>query len=292
MRNFYIVYKVHSSFKLLFSLILLLLMLSCNESHVDITEKEIVETPEEINAKAEDVIHGTLKDLLRNDKDLGDSFRIRNASVVQFIYDQHSFKPLWSARGAFTPAGDSMFAFINNARRYGLFPEDYDLPRLERLKNQLIADTSSKEKKLDASMWAFSDMLLTASFVQAIKDIKVGRLLPDSVVAKDTTLTNDFFLSMLNKYRLVSNDNFVAQLEPQHSDYQKLKKALRGFLDTARFENYTLVRTLDSSKIPSYLIKRLSEEDSIIIPGSLPDSARLVDAIKRYQKRTGMKETG
>ncbi len=295
MKNYISLYKWSCCFKLLFFYFLLSVLFSCNDgkgTHVDVSDKEIVEKPEEINARAEDVIQGTLKSLMQDSLDLQDSFRIKNVPVVQFLYEQRSYQPIWSAKGKFTAQGDSLFALIRKGERFGLFPADYNLTKLERLRTQLIGDTSSKEKKLDASLWAYSDMLLTADFLQAIKDSKVGRLLPDSVVAKDTTLTHEFFLKALHYYGTSSNTNFIAQLEPQHTDYLQLKMALQAFLDSAHFKNYTLIRTMDSTKIPSFLLKRLSEEDSTIIAGSTPDSIRVSDAIKRYQKRTGSKADG
>jgi len=294
MRDFYAVGRRPSCFKLLFFLTLLpVFFAACGDSsHIDVTDKEIVEKPEEINARAEDVIQGTLKDLLTSSSGLADSLKIRNTSIVQFLYEQNSYQPLWSAKGLFNSKGDSLFNLISSGYRYGLFPEDYNLDKLTSQRNQLIADTSSKEKKLDASLWAYSDMLLTSAFIQVIKDVKVGRLLPDSVVAKDTTLTNDFFSTSLKNYQQETNDSFITHFEPQHTDYKKLKTALQLFLDTATFENYTYVRTMDSVKIPFYLLKRLGEEDSTIIPGSRPDSLRVADAIKRYQKRWHLKEDG
>jgi len=259
---------------------------------VDITDKEIVEKPEEINARAEDVIQGTLKDLLTGSAGLADSLKIRSTPIVQFLYEENSYQPLWSSKGLFNTKGDSLFSLISSAYKYGLFPEDYNFTKLTTQRNQLIADTSSKDKKLDASLWAYSDMLLTSAFIQMIKDVKVGRLLPDSVVAKDTSLTNEFFHNSLKKYQQETNDTFISHFEPQQKDYQKLKAALQMFLDTATFENLTYVRTMDSTRIPFFVLKRLAEEDSTIVQGSRPDSLRVADAIKRYQKHYHLKEDG
>src|SRR5438309_2936380 len=102
----------------LFPSLLSIFFLSCNDSHhSDVTQKEIVEKPEQINARAEDVIQGTLKDILSNRKELADSLKIKNPEVVQYLYQQNSFQPLWSAKGVFTPIGDSLFSFITASRR-------------------------------------------------------------------------------------------------------------------------------------------------------------------------------
>ena len=188
--------------------ILSLFVFACNDSHDNVTKKEIVETPQEINVKAEDIIKGTLQDIIDNDKGLPDSFRFKNAALLYSIYDEKSFRPLWSTDGKFNKQADSLAALIDSAKIYGLFPEDYYYTRLVNLKNQLVRDTS-KEKKLDASLWAYSDMMLSSAFVQLVKDLKIGRLLPDSVVQKDSTLTPDFFTVQFGFFSSVTNDSFA-----------------------------------------------------------------------------------
>ncbi|MFL5741982.1 MAG: murein L,D-transpeptidase [Flavisolibacter sp.] len=276
-----------------FPSLLSLFFLSCNDSHhSDVTQKEIVEKPDQINARAEDVIQGTLKDILSNRKELADSLKIKNPEAVQYLYQQNSFQPLWSAKGLFTPIGDSLFSFIAASRRSGLFPEDYYLTQLTSIKTQLISDTSSREKKLDASLWAYSDMLLSSAFVQIVKDLKIGRLLPDSVVSKDSTLNGTFFQSQLQMFRRVGSDSFAQQLEPQIIDYQKLKAALRNFLDSAHIKPYTLINTSDTTQILSLLYQRLKEEDSTLQAKQVPDSAELSLAIKKFEVSKGMKADG
>ncbi|HEU4469575.1 MAG TPA: L,D-transpeptidase family protein [Flavisolibacter sp.] len=276
----------------IFPALSLLILSSCNDGdHAVVSAPEIVESPEQINARAEAVIQGTLVDILKNNKDLPDSFRIRNAPVLQYLYDQHSFQPIWCSKGQFTSQADSLFVFLANARYYGLFPENYYYTKLTNLRTQLVTDTAVK-KKLDASLWAYGDMLLTSAFVQAVKDLKVGRLLPDSVVSKDSTLTGDYFFTQLKLFREEGRDSFARQLEPLAADYQRLKDALHTFLQTADFRSYTYVSAADSSLLPSLVFKRLAEEDSTLAYAGTPDSLQLSAAIRRYQEKREMKADG
>lgn len=277
---------------LLFPAVFSLFFSACQEHQSDVTHKEIVETPEQINARAEEVIQGTLKEVLKNSRDLGDSFRLRNADVVQVLYDKYSFQPLWSARGQFNVAADSLFRFIDSARLFGLFPEDYYQVKLGQLKNQLIGDTASREKKLDAAVWAYSDMLLTSAFVQIVKDLKIGRLLPDSVIAKDSTLTPEFYIAQLTAFKSVDRDSFARRLEPSHSAYIRLRTALREFLDSADFHSYTYIAPKDSSQIPALVYQRIAEEDSSVEASPSPDSAAIALAVRTYQKDRGLKVDG
>lgn len=273
--------------------ILVILFTACNNEHTHIGEKEIVERPEDINLKAEDIIHGTLKDILQNNRDISDSFSLKNASYIQHLYEQTSFQPIWSAKGEFEPWADSLFIFIDSCHQYSLFPQDYYQQKLKELKTELILDTS-KENKLDAAKWAYSDLLLSSAFVQIVKDLRKGRLLPDSLLIKDSTLTPSFFSGQFQKFKQSPLSQFTLDLEPTHIEYRKLKEGLKTFLSKANFKNYTLIRTNDSVKIPLLVYQRLLEEkDSATVADStIADSLAIVAAIKKYQKRKGIKADG
>jgi murein L,D-transpeptidase YcbB/YkuD len=286
-------YKPFLSFKTsCFLTFLLFFLVACDNEHVQITAKEIVEKPEEINVKAEDIIHGTLKDILKNGKDIEDSIKIKNANIVQYLYDQQSFQPLWSSQGNFASWGDSLYSLIDSSRYFGLFPNDYYHTKLVELRKELIIDTS-KENKLDAAKWAYSDLLLTSAFVQLVKDLSKGRLLPDSVLARDSSLTPDFFANQFAQFKKDNIDSFTTRLEPRNTGYSELKKGLRRFLAKAKLKRFTFVETKDSFLIPGLLYKRLSEEDSLKLHAQeSPDSLAIAAAIKKYQKRRGQKVDG
>ena len=276
--------------KLLLLLFLILVSFySCREKSKDVTAVEIVETPEQINARAEGLIRSTLKEILHDDKDLPDSFKVKNALVLQHLYDENQYSPLWSSQGSFNRNGDSLFFLIEHSNRYGLFPDDYYYSKLSSVRLQL-SDTS-KATKLNASLWAYSDLLFSSAFVQIIKDLKIGRLLPDSIVAKDSVLQPEFFVQRLKSFQQ-REDSVFESLEPKDSGYIKLKLALGEFLPKADFKKYTFIKTKDSSQIPAFIYQRLSEEDSTLSPGTTPDSLQVSAAIKKYQKRKEIKVDG
>lgn len=278
------------SFRLfLLSILFIGVLYSCKGKNKDVTEKQIVKQPEEINETAEDVIKSTLEEIVRNDKNLPDSFRIKNAVVLQNIYDENLYSPFWSSNGSFNRNGDSLFSFIANSEEYGLFPDDYYYARLINVRTQL-ADTS-RERKLNASLWAYSDLLLSSAFVQIVKDLKVGRLLPDSIIEKDSTFSPAFFAEQLRSFQQ-RKDSVFENLEPKDSGYLKLKFALQKFLPDADFKEYTFISTVDSSRIPSLVGQRLSEEDSTLSPDELLDSVELSIAIKKFQRKIGIEADG
>jgi len=262
---------------------------SCKEKSKDVTEVQIVKQPEDINAKAEDLIRSTLKEILRTDNNLPDSVRVKNALVLQHLYDENIYEPLWSSKGSFNRNGDSLFSLIGHLKEYGLFPDDYYYSKLASVRVKL-SDTS-RETKLNASLWAYSDLLFSSAFVQIIKDLKVGRLVPDSIIDKDTTLQPAFFAAKLRSFQQ-REDSIFESLEPRDSGYIKLKVALNDLLPKANFQKHTFVATDDSTQIPMLLYKRLAEEDSTLIPDEHPDSLQVAAAIKKYQKKKKSKIDG
>ena len=269
----------------------IILISACNDHPVTIEEKKIVAKAEDINVSAEDIIEGTLKDVLQNNKQIDDSFQLKNASILQSIYNEYSFQPIWSKKGNFLNNGDSLFQLIDSARNYGLFPEDYYNVTLGGLKKQLKLDTSS-QVKLDAAKWAYSDLLLTSAFVQIVKDLSKGRLLPDSLLATDSLLTPAFFTSQIKQFNSVTIDSFTTQLEPVNPGYQKLKTGLKKFLTKAHFKDYTIIKPKDSLQFPQLVYKRLSEDDSSLMHISDPDSIEVAKAIRKYQKKKSLKADG
>jgi murein L,D-transpeptidase YcbB/YkuD len=262
---------------------------SCKEKSKDVTKAEIVETPEQINARAEELIRSTLKEILQNDEGLPDSVKVKNALILQHLYDENQYGTLWSSQGNFNRNGDSLFSLIEHSREYGLFPDDYYYSKLSSVRIQL-ADTS-KATKLNASLWAYSDLLFSSAFVQIVKDLKIGRLLPDSIVAKDSVLQSGFFAEQLKSFQQ-RKDSVFESLEPKDSGYIKLKLALNDFLSKANFKKYTFITTKDSSLIPTLIYQRLSEEDSTLSSENAPDSLQVSRAIKKYQKRKEIKADG
>ncbi|MGZ5286355.1 MAG: L,D-transpeptidase family protein, partial [Flavisolibacter sp.] len=166
--------------------------------------------------------------------------------------------------------------------------------RLMALKERVAGDTFST-RKLDASLWAYNDLMLTSAFVQIIRDVRLGRLLPDSVIQKDTILHAEILHRELEKFRQAPTSAFVQKFEPVHADYIKLKEGLGSFLNSADLRKFTYVTASgkDSTLLRKLVYKRIGEEDSIKLdPAERPDSLQLVSAIKKYQKFRKMKTDG
>lgn len=272
----------------LFCIAFLLTALTACGEHKRVGEKEVVAAPVDIDVAAADIIETTLDDGFGSNPQLK-NIKLYDPEVVTYFYEQADYKPLWSKKGVFTVAADSLFYFIRDARSYGLFPQDYSAGRLDTLRQQ-VRDTT-KDNGLDASKWAESDLLFTTAYINIIKDLKKGRLIADSVLKRDSSLSAQFYHQQWLSYG-GNMEQLAATLEPKQLRYAELKKGLQQFLRQAKFGSHTYVNPRDSVRQKSLVIQRLSEEDSITFSAAQPDSFALSAAIKKYQSLNGLKETG
>jgi murein L,D-transpeptidase YcbB/YkuD len=262
---------------------------SCKDRR-NIGEPVVVEKPAEINQSATEILQGTLTDMLQGDS-INGSPAIKNISILKEIYEAGNYLPIWTSEGKWTSKGDSLFTLISRCRYYGLFPSDYFLPHLHTLRGKLLTDTLNNKNKLDASLWAQTDLYLTAGFVQLIKDLKMGRLLQDSAdFKKEAALNSAFFLKQIGSFGKSATDSFTYSFEPGHIAYKELKEAMKTFIAGGDFRPYSYVNTKDSLNLMAHLRIRLNEEDSIEVLAD--DSLSLAAAIKEYQLLNKMKPDG
>lgn len=265
----------------------LLFNVGCKQKGKTIAEKVVVAQPEELAPTTSEIIRYTLAEIA--DDGRLDSFHLKNIEIVSAWYQNVDYKTIWTTEGKWLPAGDSLYHFINAARRHGLFPEHYNSIRLTQM-HTLTYDSIQKENALNASLWAQSDLLLTSAFIQAVKDLKVGRLTADSILVRDTSLSLSFFQKQFENFSRTNSSSFVAGLEPGHSRYRRLKEALQLFLTGADFKTYAYVNIKDTIQLPALVGRRLREEDSLNFTSS--DSFTLAAAIKKYQIAKGIKADG
>ena len=81
------------------------------------------------------------------------------------------------------------------------FSNDYHFKNLGSLKNKLDNDSL---KRMDAALWSRADLMLTDAFMHIIKDLKQGRLQPDSLTLnRDSLLVDNFFAQGYSNENLV-----------------------------------------------------------------------------------------
>lgn len=260
-------------------------------------EPKVVKDPSQMDQQNSKSIEAALTNALEHGGKVDDTIKLEMPAIVQRYYSGNEYRPAWSSSEHWEPLADSLYAFIRDAELQGLFPEDYHFKQLNSLKTKLDADSV---KRMDPALWARADLMLTDGFMRIIKDLKQGRLMPDSIsLIKDTALADDFYAANLNE--LLEKKNFTSLLnglQPVHKGYWELKRGIKRFLDSMDRRVYTYVTypykkgdTKDSSFFIKTLQKRLHESSCMDL-GKMPDSAQLSNGIMKYQRQKGLKADG
>ncbi len=274
-----------------------LLVSSCNNSN-DSHRPDMVKDPNKMDQIVKERIKLALTHASHENGKINDSIQLNLPEIVKDFYSATENKPVWSSTEKWLPFADSLFQFIVNAKQEGLFPKDYHIINLSSLKTKLDNDSL---KRMDATQWATADLMLTDGFMRVIKDLKRGRLKPDSVtILKDTSLTDNFFINSLKD--LTEKKQFsrlLHSLQPKYKGYWELKKGIKRFLDTMDLNLYTYINypykkgnSSDSSFFIKNLQKRLHQSGCIDFTNTMPDTAQLNAAIKKYQLKKGIKADG
>ncbi|HEY9362053.1 MAG TPA: hypothetical protein VIQ00_02245, partial [Chitinophagaceae bacterium] len=202
----------------------------CKQKHAA-KEIEIVNTPEQMDAQVADNIKAVLLFANDNNGKINDSIALSQHVLVNDFYEQNNYESIWSSKEAWQPLADSMFDFIEHAKYYGLYPDDYHYKELDSLRKKIANDSLAR---MDAIAWTKADLMFTDAFMKMLKDLKEGRLLPDSVsIATQEKFIDSFFIKNLNEVR--HNTSIVAHLnsiEPSQREYQSLRGTLKKFVDS------------------------------------------------------------
>ena len=268
------------------------LSLGCKEK-VKPPTTDIVKKKEAWEERTAKNLRQYLEYAMENGGKLNDSMSVRHIGLLNSFYRGNEFSLVWSMRGNSKYIGSKLIEFIRESRKYGLFPEDYGLSRLQKIQQDVQVDTNARN---DAALWVRNDLFLTDAFISLSRDLKQGRLAYDSVtLRKDTVLPDSLYIGLLQD---VIARNEVQQplqsLEPKHAAYDSIKTYLAAFLDSAKFVNYTFLSYpyTDSIRFFKSLQKRLYEDSLMPLLYNKIDTAILAKAIRRYQIRKGWKVTG
>ena len=280
-----------------FAICIYLLALSCN-NHSSGDDKNIITSSSAMNGEVAFQIEAALNKTTTDSGKINVTNQLELHQIVKEFYNQNKNEPVWSNAEKWMPIADSLFHFIKYAENEGLFPNDYHYNTLKILKDTLDKDSLAR---MNAGFWTKADLLFTDGFMHIIKDLKQGRLQPDSLsMNKDSILVDKFFIASLNQ--LLEKKDFgslLISLQPKHKNYWELKKGIKKFVDSMDRRIYTHVSypfkkgdAKDSLFFIKILQKRLFESNCIDWGHGLPDSAQLNKAIKKYQVQHGLQADG
>ncbi len=265
--------------------LLIFFLIGCKQKPVA-KEKEIVNTPQEMDDLVADNIKAVLLFSKENGGVINDSIKLACEDALNSFYEKNNFKSAWSSEENWLPIADSMFQFIENSRYYGLYPIDYHYRELAELRKKVAEDSVAK---MDAIIWTKADLMLSDAFMKTLKDLKEGRMIADSVsIISKKNFIDSFFVDNLSSIRnAASLTLFFNSVEPVNSGYQAIRNELKNFVDKMDPRKYVYLNYpyKDSLSFIKNLNKRLVQSgfgDSSI---KLPDSISLSRELKKYQTK-------
>ena len=283
---------MYSPAKLLSSFIFIFLSccISCKNKHGSKDRNNVI-NPSEMNAEVKLVIDNILNTAEKNEYKLKDSSLLTYNAFLKNYYFNTGYEPIWSSKQEWLPQAALLVKYIENAGLQGLYKEDYHFIKLINIKSVLDIDSI---KKMDAVLWANADLLMSEAYAGLLKDLRQGRLLPDSLSWRnDSAKFRIFFAPNFDRIKNGEHlNNILEAVQPQHAGYKSLKKTLQKFIDSMDTRTYTyLVYPYKDSIGFLKLFKKRMNEAGIVIPINA-DSLQLTSAIKQYQKTKGLTADG
>lgn len=265
------------------SLILMMFASSCREETPPADEPAPVLKPEDMDAEVSKSIKSFLSYALDHAGAI-DSSALYDPAMLQSFYSQSSYKGAWSSTEEKAPVADSLLAFILQSKYYGLYPEHYHLKTLSRLHEQLTHDSAAMK---DAGTWTKLDLFSTDAFFRLLKDLKEGRIVPDSLsIVHKPEMRDSFFIPMLQKALSTSQVSTVMQAaEPTFFKYRQLRAAIPAFVDGMDDTRYAQIiyPFEDSMKFVRDVYARFVAAGLAEPVTGDPDSATFRKAVRKFQ---------
>jgi murein L,D-transpeptidase YcbB/YkuD len=209
----------------------------------------------------------------------------KERAAAEAFYQKRNLAPLWFEKGLASARAVAALAAVKASDAEGLDPRDYRLPAMEGASPDALADA---ELKLTALMIVFTRHLQAGRFPQNRigHDIEMPQVPPEpaDVLAKlaDTT----------------DVAKALAEYAPPHPGYQRLKAALAemrgksngGAGQMADGPTLKLTKVLMEDPRVPMLRERLGLAGGD--PSDLRFDARLVDAVKKFQRANELNVTG
>ncbi|SRR5579871_321220 len=269
------------------------ILVCCNNANKKPADKDIVSKPEKMPEHISNDLEKTLDYINKNSGKLNDTVTLDYAKLDDSFYNVKNYASIWNDHEKWLPLADSLYKFIENAKNYGLFPSDYYYKPISFIRRVLVEDSVARK---NAVLWARADILLTDAFFKLVKDLRQGRLQYDSVTLRADTVLHDsiFTQTLAQAAQLGSVDSALRSLEPRIKGYDSLRTYLKEFLATAKFKPFTYLvyPYKDSISFFTTLQKRLYETGIVSSDSTAMDTTQFISALKKYQKKTGLKITG
>jgi L,D-transpeptidase YcbB len=220
-------------------------------------------------------------------------------SLVTNFYRPAAYEKAWVRNGQPTEQALALVGILEDADREGLRAEDYDASRWAgRLEALRGPHDDAEEARFDAA--------LTISVMRYLSDLHMGRINPQHLGFEFDASQTRLNLSDFVRERLVEGSDLRAEvggIRPPFPGYQRLRDALQHYIELEKRSDerkvddpgrlYPGSRYTDVAGLASRL-RLLGDlpESAVIAPDEKMYQGTLVDAVKHFQQRHGLRPTG
>ena len=211
------------------------------------------------------------------------------------FYESRDFERQWTHRdGSLNDTGDHLLTVLSNSRYLGLLPQDYHV--------DLIQQVSDQEKGSNHGKAIDLELLLTDGLMLYLKHSYQGKVNPREIHA-DWTMDGRT-LNRLNtqqgQFTVEKLEAMLADSEPEHPDYSRLKAYYRQLLERTRdndidFPPMTgLLKPGSQSPVLASVRQALSQLGINIKTDGNPESfdEQLKRGLMQFQQHHGLNDDG
>ncbi|HRD66818.1 MAG TPA: L,D-transpeptidase family protein [Candidatus Competibacter sp.] len=217
--------------------------------------------------------------------------------LVSF-YAQRGYRAAWlDSSGRPQPAADDLLKALGEAEREGLRSADYDRGHLRKL----LTSLQQGDDAMDASQPAEADLLLTSTFLTYASHLLSGRLPPRKVDPDWAIKPRSRDLAEVLREALADGGiaKSLHELAPKGKGYVQLREVLQKYRKVEQEGGWPTIGVslkpgAQGAQVRSLRLRLqaggdLAEGDAGKNP--IYDKA-VADAVRRFQKRHGLSETG
>jgi murein L,D-transpeptidase YcbB/YkuD len=215
------------------------------------------------------------------------------------FYRPSGYKLAWVRDGEPTTQANELIQILQDADREGLRAEDYDASRwADRLKLLQGSHESSDEARFDAA--------LTVCIMRYVSDVHIGRINPQNLGFEFDVSHKKLDLPHFVRERLVNGSDLhseLAEIEPPFPSYRRVRTALLHYMELEKSGDGEKVLDVGGVSPGGQYAGIAGLTSRLRLLGDLPDSVTippdakiyegpLVDAVKHFQERFGLRPTG
>ena len=249
------------------------------------------ERPSRGNGVGEQIHEQCERLLLRKSSSGGTAKELMNIRLER-LYSLRGFQPLWTN----SKVVDELITAVEESAADGLLPSDYHLTHIREF---------AAHPPLSSEEMAQYDLLLTKSFLTLASHLRYGKVDPVRLDSSWNINEVKNFSSLDETLRRAIEQEsvtlIVKELRPQDANYDLLKKGLARYQAIARYGGWPVLSAGPTMK-PGFrdsrivaLKQRLKVSGDFF--GRVADSStiysqEIVEAVKRFQKRSGLDADG